>query len=224
MTVSLGGYPRGYIAEPQQSSFRPSARPRIYPRIHPEVYSWSCPGSISGFIPGRIPGPARGSIPRPTRGSIPGPGVIPIASAVVCGPGEATRLNAGDLRPRKPQSLHAPEASRGVDTVAPISYYGIGDYIVIETPAFPLTSSINILVFATAPGLCGVSAIICICICVCVCICVCICICVYTYTCVSARVDGLLARQLTARVALCGRTDYVTPEGHEQRVKVGVLG
>ena len=73
MIVSLGGYPRGYIAEPQQSSFRPSARPRIYPWIYPRVY------------------------PRARCNS----------SCFRCGPGKATGLNAGDLRPRKPQSLHA---------------------------------------------------------------------------------------------------------------------
>ena len=38
--VSLSGYPRGYIAEPQQSSFRPSARPQIYLRTYPRVYPW----------------------------------------------------------------------------------------------------------------------------------------------------------------------------------------
>jgi len=31
LTVSLSGYPRGYVTETQQSSFRPSARPRVYP-------------------------------------------------------------------------------------------------------------------------------------------------------------------------------------------------
>ena len=66
VTVSLGGYLRGYITEPQQSSFRPSARPRIYP--------WTRCDS----------------------------------NCFRCGPGETTRLNAGNLRPRKPQSLHAP--------------------------------------------------------------------------------------------------------------------
>ncbi len=40
LTVSLGGYPWGYIAEPQQSSSRPSARP----------------GCIRGFILGRFLG------------------------------------------------------------------------------------------------------------------------------------------------------------------------
>ena len=33
----------GYVAEPQQSSFRPSARPRIYLRIYSWVYSWAYP-------------------------------------------------------------------------------------------------------------------------------------------------------------------------------------
>ena len=78
VTVSLGGYPRGYITEPQQSSFRPSARPRIYPW----VYSWTYPRVY--------------------------PWTRCDSNCFRCGPGETTRLNAGNLRPRKPQSLHAP--------------------------------------------------------------------------------------------------------------------
>jgi len=68
----------GYVAEPQQSSFRPSARPRIYPWIYPRVY------------------------PRARCNS----------SCFRCGPGETTGLNAGDLRPRKPQSLHGSRSAR----------------------------------------------------------------------------------------------------------------
>ncbi len=83
-TLSLLGYPRGYIPEPQQSSFSPSARPRIYPRIYPWVHSWTYPRAY-----------------RWTRCD---------SNCVRCGPGEITRLNPGDLRPRKPQSLHAPLA------------------------------------------------------------------------------------------------------------------
>ena len=53
VTVSLGGYPRGYATEPQQSSFRPSARSRIYPWVYswayPRVHSWAIPR------PGAIP-------------------------------------------------------------------------------------------------------------------------------------------------------------------------
>ena len=70
LTISLGGYPRGYITEPRRTSFRPSARPQIYLRTYPRVYSWTTPG----FVPGSITGP--------TRGPIPGPGSIPTASAV----------------------------------------------------------------------------------------------------------------------------------------------
>jgi len=86
VTVSLGGYPRGYITEPQQSSFPPSARPRIYPRICSWAYSWTYPR------------------------------VYPWArcdpNCFRCGPGETTRLHEGDLRPQKPQSLHAPRRQR----------------------------------------------------------------------------------------------------------------
>ena len=38
----LGGYPRGYITEPQQSSFCPSNAHGSTPTI-PEVYCWSAP-------------------------------------------------------------------------------------------------------------------------------------------------------------------------------------
>jgi len=48
LTVSLGRYPRGYVTEPQQSSFRPSARRRMYPRIHPWVCHDLCSSSGKG--------------------------------------------------------------------------------------------------------------------------------------------------------------------------------
>ena len=74
VTVSLVGYPRGYITEPQQSSSRPSARPRICPRIylriHPQACSWTCPRVY--------------------------PWTRCDSNRLGCGPGEVTRLNAGD--------------------------------------------------------------------------------------------------------------------------------
>jgi len=98
VTVSLGGYPRGYITEPQQSSFPPSARPRIYPRICSWAYSWTYP---------RIyPLVYSWTYPRVY------PGTRCDSDCFRCGPGETTGLNAGDLRPRKPQSLHGSRSAR----------------------------------------------------------------------------------------------------------------
>ena len=64
----------------------------------------SVPQHVPGSIPGSIPGPIRGSIP----------GTPCDSNCFRWDPGEATRLNAGDLRPRKPQSLHAPRLTGGL--------------------------------------------------------------------------------------------------------------
>ena len=95
LTVSLGGYPRGYITEPQQSSFRPSARRRIHPRIYP------------GHIPGPIPGP--------TRRPIPGPGAAPTASTVALARSHASTRGICDpeshnpyTHPHRNHTLHRP--------------------------------------------------------------------------------------------------------------------
>jgi TRAP-type mannitol/chloroaromatic compound transport system permease large subunit len=97
VTVSLGGYPRGYITEPQQSSFRPAARPRIYPW----VYSWTYPRAH--------------------------PWTRCDSNCFRWGPGGATRLNAGGLRPRKPQSLHAPGVLLGLAFLL-MNYYYFSEY------------------------------------------------------------------------------------------------
>ena len=89
LTPSLGGYPRGYITEPQQSSFRPSARPRIHPRICSWAYSWTYPRVY----------PWTRCDPNCFRSDS----------------GEIAHLNAGYLRPRRPQSSHAPDRSDTAD-------------------------------------------------------------------------------------------------------------
>jgi len=102
VTVSPAGYPRGYITEPQLSSFRPSACPPIYP------------GSIPGFIPGPIPRSY------PWVHSWTYPRVYPWtrcdSNCLRYGLGETTRLNVGALRPRRPQSLPAPASDSAVVT------------------------------------------------------------------------------------------------------------
>ena len=79
----------GYVAEPQQSSFRPSARPRIHPRICSWAYSWTYPRVY----------PWTRCDPNCFRSDS----------------GEIAHLNAGYLRPRGPQSSHAPDRSDTAD-------------------------------------------------------------------------------------------------------------
>ena len=105
-TVSLGGYPRGYIIEPRQPSFLPSARPRFYPRIHPWACSQTYPPGYSQTYPRGYPWTyARvysWTYPRVYAWTRCDP------NCFHCGHGEAARLNVEDLRPRKPQPPHAP--------------------------------------------------------------------------------------------------------------------
>jgi hypothetical protein len=102
MTVSLAGYPRGYIPEPQQSSFPASART---PDVSPDL-------SLGPYL----------DLPA---GLSLDPWARCDSNCFRCGPGEATRLNAaGDLRPRTPQSLHVPRwsASGAPGRVHPVGF------------------------------------------------------------------------------------------------------
>ena len=95
VTVSLGGYPRGYITEPQQSSFPPSARPRIYPRTYPWAYSWTYPR----FYPWT-----------------PGPSAIPTASAVAPARPHACMRGTCDPKSHNPYTHPAASDTAGSDS------------------------------------------------------------------------------------------------------------
>jgi hypothetical protein len=88
MTVSQGGYPRGYITEPQNSSFRPSASPDLSPDpspIHPRSIRDPSLGVFLDLPAGLSLDPVRFRLPPlwPWRGHTPECGVSATLKATI---------------------------------------------------------------------------------------------------------------------------------------------